>query len=264
MPVLILLAGFMVAGFAANQTLAAVDLDSTLAYRDAFLPPGVPSIAIRTDETAMLWNPAGLAFSGTYYLGYAWKGTYYKQHREISTHFFLTKIGGFGIGYARDNYSRGTKNQFLISLAPPISRSFSIGVTNKWKGAFNLDAGAWLKFGNMGTMAFVWRDLRETDRDRKAYEAGVAIFPSRRAALHFDVIIEDNSWRKGTTLGGGLYAGLSQSFSMGGSYFRDPDGNGIWRVGLKLDMPGNVAEGEFSRYSDDYQTYGIRMTSRNP
>ncbi|MFC1799928.1 hypothetical protein ACFL2Z_03350 [Candidatus Eisenbacteria bacterium] len=242
---------------------ASVDLDSTLAYRDAFLPPGVPSIAVRTDETAMLWNPAGLAFSGMYFLGYAWKGTYYKQHQEISTHFFLTKAGGFGIGYTRDSYSKGTKNQFLISLAPPISKSFSVGVTNKWKGAYNLDAGAWLKFGNMGTLAFVWRDLRDTDHDRKTYEAGLGIFPTQRVALHFDVIIEDNSWRTGTTIGGGLYAAVSQSFYVGGSYFKDGDGNGIMRAALKLQMPGNVAEGEFSKSSDDYQTYGIRMTSFN-
>jgi len=246
------------------QATASVDLDSTFAYRDAFLPPGVPSVAVRTDETAMLWNPAGLAFSGAYFLGYAWKGTYYKQHQEISTHFFLTKMGGFGIGYTRDSYSKGTQNQFLISLAPPISKSFSIGVTNKWKGAFNLDAGAWLKFGDMGTLAFVWRDIRETDRDRKAYEAGLAIFPTQRSTLHFDVIIEDNSWRKATTLGGGLYAALSQNFYLGGSYFWDGNGNRIMRVGLKLQMPGNVAEGTLSRYSDDYQTYGIRMTSFNP
>ena len=246
------------------QTWASVDLDSTLAYRDAFLPPGIPSVAVRTDETAMLWNPAGLAFSGTYFLGYAWKGSYYKQHQEISTHFFLTKAGGFGIGYTRDNYSRGTKNQYLISLAPNISNSFSVGVTNKWKGAFTLDAGAWLKFGSMGTLAFVWRDLRDTDRDRKTYEAGLAIFPTQRITMHFDVIIEDNSWRKGTTLGGGLYAAVNQSFYVGGSYFKDGDGNGIMRAALKLQMPGNVAEGEYSSSSDDYQTYGIRMTSHNP
>jgi len=126
----------------------------------------------------MLWNPAGLAFSGGYFLGYAWKGTYYKQHGEISTHFFLTKMGGIGFGYTRDNYSAGTKSQYLGSLAPPISKSFSIGVTNKRKGAFNLDAGAWLKFGNMGTLGFVWRDVRETDRDRKTYEVGLGIFPT--------------------------------------------------------------------------------------
>ena len=57
---------------AVTQATASVNLDSTLVYRDAFLPPGVPSIAVRTDETAMLWNPAGLAFSGGYFLGYAW------------------------------------------------------------------------------------------------------------------------------------------------------------------------------------------------
>jgi hypothetical protein len=221
-------------------------------------------VAIRTDETAMLWNPAGLAFSGVYYLGYAWKGTYYKRHKEISTHFFLTKASGFGIGYTRDNYSDGTQNQFLISLAPQISNSFSVGVTNKWKGAYNLDAGAWLKFGTMGTLGFVWRDVRETERDRKTYEAGLAIFPSERAALHFDVIIEDNSWRKGTTLGGGLYAGISQSFYVGASYFRDGDGNNTVRVTLKLHMPTNVAESDISRSSDDFQTYGIRMTRHNP
>ena len=254
---MILLIIFTVVGLAG----ASVDLDSTLAYRDAFLPPGVPSVAVRTDETAMLWNPAGLAFSGAYFLGYAWKGSYYKQHLEASTHFFLTKAGGFGMGFTRDNYSKGTQSQFLISLAPNISNSFSLGVTGKWKGAFNLDAGAWLRFGTMGTLAFVWRDLRETDRDRKTYEGGLAIFPTRRVTLHFDVIVEDNSWRTGTTLGGGLYASVSRSFHVGGSYFRDGDGNNIMRATLALQMPGNVAEGDFSRSSDDFQTYGIRMTS---
>ena len=242
---------------------SSVNLDSTLAYREAFLPPGIPSVAVRTDETAMLWNPAGLAFSGQYFLGYAWKGPYYREHIEIATNFFLTKIGGFGMGYTRDNYSTGTKNQFLISLAPPITRDFSVGVTNKWKGAFNLDAGTWLKFGSMGTLGFVWRDVRDTDRDRRTYEVGLAIFPTLRSTVHFDVIIEDNSYRTGTTIGGGIYAALTRSFYMGGSYFRDPDGNSIWRAGMKLQMPGNVAEGEYSRSSDDFQTAGFRITSHD-
>ena len=53
------------AALCAAVPAAALALDSTLvesfAWRDTFLPCGIPSVALRTNETAMLWNPAGVA-----------------------------------------------------------------------------------------------------------------------------------------------------------------------------------------------------------
>jgi hypothetical protein len=252
-----------------SVTVDIAPIEASFAWRDAFLPPGVPTVAIRSDETAMLWNPAGMAYSGTYYLGYAWKGTYRKDvtreyDKEISTHFFLTKARGFAFGYVRDSYSEGEQNMFLFSLAPRISEFFSLGWTGKWKAGFNFDVGTMVRLGPKITLGFVGRDLRERSNTRRYWETGLAVTATRRLLLHYDVIVEDSSWRIATAHGGGFYANLKSGISFGASYFTDGEGNGIIRGSLKLMMPGNVIDSEYSNSTDDYQTLGVRISSHNP
>lgn len=238
---------------------------STLAYRDAFLPPGAPSVAVHADETAMLWNPAGLAMSGVYYLGYSWKGTYYEDDLQIQSHYALTKAKGFGIGIMRDNYSEGVKTTTLFSLAPPITDYLTLGWTGKWKGGFNFDVGAMLVLERHLALGFVGRNVRYRDDVRRYWEGGLALHAvPGRFTLHFDVIVEDSPWRAETGLGGGINANLESGISVSASYFTDGEGHGIARGGLRLRMPGNIFEGEYTQYTNDFQTLGARLSTHNP
>jgi hypothetical protein len=238
---------------------------STLAFRDAFLPPGPPSVAVHTDETSMLWNPAGLSMSKAYYLGYLWKGTYFEDDLAVQTHFALTKARGFAIGLMRDDYSKGVKTTTLFSLAPPITDNLSVGWTGKWKGGFNFDAGLMFMLGRRVSVGFVGRNLRYKKNVRRYWEGGLALHAVPGSfTCHFDVIVEDSPWRAETALGGGFYARLSDGLSLTASYFRDGEGHGITRAGLGFSLPGNTFEGEYTQYANDYQTLGLRIASKNP
>ena len=238
---------------------------STLTYRDAFLPPGTPSVALHADETAMLWNPAGIAMSGVYYLGYAWKGTYYDDDIRIQSHYALTKARGFGIGVMRDDFSKGVKTTTLFSIAPPITDKFTLGWTGKWKGGFNFDVGLMAILGRHLSFGFVGRNIRYKPNVRRYWESGLALHAvPGRLTCHFDVIVEDSPWRAETALGGGFNLNLEQGVSITASYFTDGEGHGIARAGLRLSMPGNTVEGEYTQYTNDFQTMGVRLASRNP
>jgi hypothetical protein len=239
-------------------------LDSTFTYRDAFLPPGIPSVAVHTDESGMIWNPAGLALSNIFYLGYSWKGTYLREHLETSTHFVISKARGFAMGYVRDNYSEGVKNAFLLTLSPRLSNQFAVGWTGKWKGGFNFDVGVMMGVGRHLSLGFVGRNLRYKKNVRRYWESGLGIFPTRRIILTFDVIVEDSAWRKETGFGGAVYANLGRGVAIGTSYFTDGEGNNNIRASLKFRMSRNVIESEYASYTNDWQTVGIRFSARNP
>jgi hypothetical protein len=249
--------------------LMASDLEEvfpyTLTFRDAFLPPGAPSVAMHFDETAVLWNPAGIAMSEVYALAYAWKGTYFDDDLKVQSHFLLTKSHGFGLGLRRDNYSRGVKTTTFFSLAPPITKDLAIGWTGKWRGGFNFDAGAMLVLGRRLSVGFVGRNLRERKNVRRYWESGLAAHLSPgRLSCYFDVVVEDSPWREVTALGGGFDAALEHGVSIGFSYFTDGEGHGITRGALKIRMPGNLMEGEYTEYTNNFQTMGLRLTARSP
>jgi len=238
---------------------------STLTFRDAFLPPGTPSVALHADETAMFWNPAGIAMSGVYYLGYAWKGTYYDDDVQIQSHYALTKARGFGIGIMRDDFSEGVKTTTLFSIAPPITDKFSLGWTGKWKGGFNFDVGAMAVLGRHLSFGFVGRNVRYKPNVRRYWESGLALYAvPGRFNCHFDVIVEDSPWRAETAFGGGFNLNLEQGVSVSASYFTDGEGHGIARIGLRISLPGNTLEGEYTQYQNEYQTMGVRIAARNP
>jgi hypothetical protein len=270
---LILLSIFLIplplfAGSASDPDSAASGSDpflSTLAFRDAFLPPGTPSVALHADEVAMLWNPAGIAMSDVYFLGYSWKGTYFSGDLKVQSHYILTKARGFAIGVMRDNYSKGVKTTTLFSLAPPITNKFSLGWTGKWRGGFNFDAGAMLVLGNHVSFGFVGRNIRYLKNVRRYWESGIGlhVVPGR-LTCHFDVVVEDSPWRTETALGGGFNANLDHGITVTASYFTDGEGHGVTRAGLRLSMPGNTFEGEYGQYTNDYQSLGVRLASRNP
>jgi hypothetical protein len=245
------------------------DLDSTFAasfaYREAFLPPGVHSVALRADETAILWNPAGIPMSGTYYLGYAWKGTYYGDDKVVSTHFFLTKARGFGIGWMRDGFSEGVKTTTVFSIAPAVSKSMGLGFTGKWKGGFNFDCGLMLKLGKRISIGLVGRNLRDKENVRRYYEGGIGAFViPGKLTLHFDVINEDSPWRKETVYGGGFAWQIQRHVGMSASYFTDESGTDIIRGSLNFLPPGEIVEGEYSKFSDDWSTLSARIASHSP
>jgi hypothetical protein len=237
-------------------------IDATFSYRETFLPPGVQSVAMRTDETAILWNPAGLAMSPIYYIGYSWKGTYLKDDRQVESQFLLTKARGFGMGFVRDDYSPHTKTTTLFTLAPHVVDDFAIGFTGKWKGGFNFDCGAMLRVKDRLTLGVVGRNLRERENIRRYLEGGVAITAvPQRLTLFFDVIDEDSPWRDALAYGGGFTARLEYSVNVGASYFYDGDGNKIFRASLSFMSGINVLAGEYSTATNKWYTVGARLAS---
>ena len=212
----------------------------------------------------MLWNPAGMAMSATYNMGYAWKGTYYGDDKVVSTHFFLTKARGFGIGVVKDDYSEGTRTMTLFSLAPRVHRSLGLGFTGKWKGGFNFDAGASLALGRRAILAAVAKDIRNRDDARKYYEAGIAIFAvPEKLTLFFDFIDEDSRWRDESVYGGGIVARLQRSISMSASYFVDESDTYIWRGSLRVIFPSQILDAEYSVFSNDWETLSARFATRS-
>jgi len=241
---------------------AAKPIDSSLSWRDAFLPPGIPSVALRYDETAVLWNPAGLAMSDAYFIGYSWKGTYLDDKRQVATHFLLVKSKGFGMGFTRDDYSEGTKFTTLFTLAPHVTKSSAVGFTGKWKGGFNFDCGAIWRFRNRVSLAAVGRNLRDRPTARRYIEGGLAVtaLPGK-LGVFFDVINEESPWRDALGYGGGLTARLERSVGASVSYFTDGDDHGTVRASLSFTSGVNLIEGEYSSSSDSWTTLSGRIAS---
>jgi hypothetical protein len=99
---------------------------------------------------------------------------------------------------------------------------------------------------------------------RRYWESGLALHAvPGRLTFHFDVIVEDSPWRAETGLGGGFLANLKGGISISASYFTDGEGHGITRGGLRLMMPSNVVEGEYTEYTNNYQSLGFRLTTRS-
>jgi opacity protein-like surface antigen len=248
--------------FGLADAASAKEIDSTFSFREILLPPGVPSVALRTDETAILWNPAGLAMSKAYYVGYSWKGTYLKDDKQAGSHFLLTKARGFGIGFVRDDYSEHVKTTTIFTLSPHVIDSFSLGFTGKWKGGFNFDCGAMLRAGDRVTFGFVGRNLREKKDVRRYLEGGVAITAvPHKLNFFFDVINEESPWRDALAYGGGFTAKLEYSIYIGASYFYDGDGNKIFRTSLSFLSGVNILAGEYSISTDNWRTIGGRFAS---
>jgi len=246
------------------EEASAKAVDSTFTFRDALLPPGVPSVAMRDDETAILWNPAGLAMSRAYYLGYAWKGTYQRDDRQVSTHFILTKARGFGIGIMRDDSAPGTKITTLFSLAPHVTNSFAVGFTGKWKGGFNFDCGLIYRKEPYLSIGLVGRNLRDKENARRYFEGGLAIAASpRRLNLFFDMINEESPWRDALAYGGGLTAKLEYGITTTLSCFTDGQGHETYRASLSFSGGVNVFEGEYSVTTNHWSTVSGRIANRS-
>ena len=264
--VLGLASGLWVFALGATDALASLDslgtaLDSSFTFREVCLPPGVPSVALRSDETAVLWNPAGLAMSKTYYVGYAWKGTYLEDARQVAVHFLMIKSRGFGLAFSRDDVSDGVKNTVYVALARSFPGRIATGVTAKWKGAFNYDCGAVARLGKRMSVGLVGRNLRNRSKSRRYWEGGVGIYAVRKRLLVFsDVVAEDSPWRKATADGGGLVLHLADWATVTTAYFTDGEDNNTFRTTLQIGLPRRVIEGEYSKASDDWQTLSARLS----
>jgi hypothetical protein len=240
------------------------ELDSTLNYRDAFLPPGPPSVAMRFDETAMLWNPAGMAMSRAYYIGFAWKGTYFDEQRQIATQFYMVKARGFGLGFMHDDITDGTRTTTLFSVAPHVTNSFSVGFTGKWKGGFNFDCGAMYKYSDWVAVGVVGRNLRDTRDVRRYIESGLAVTAvPRKLTLFFDVINEESPWRDELAYGGGVTTRLEYGINVTLSYLDDGERHSTYRASLSLTAGSTIFEGEYSTTSNDWYTLAGRYASRS-
>jgi hypothetical protein len=240
-------------------------LDSTLvssyAWRDTFLPSGIPSVALRTNETSILWNPAGVAMGNPYSAGYAYTAVYSGDSKATGTHFILTNMRGLGFGFTRDNIGEGTKTRMLLNVSPRFSRSFALGWTGKWRGAFNFDVGAMMRVRNRLSLGFVGRDLRETKEARTYYEAGIALIISPRAfGIFYDTVIEDNIYRKATAHGGGIYVGFEGSVFFIGTLTNDGEGHTYFRFVLQLYSPSGLLEGAYMNATDDFTSLGGRFS----
>lgn len=240
-------------------------LISSIAYRDAFLPPGVPSVALRDDETGMLWNPACMAMSRTFHLGYSWKGTYLDDDRKVSNHFFLTKAKGFALGTVREYIGAEKNTGYLFSVFPQVTPRFALGWTGKWKGGFNFDCGAIALIGKRISVGVVGRNLRNKDNVRRYYEGGIAVSViPRRLGLFFDVIDEDSPWRDETAYGGGFEATLEYGIQMTLSYFNDGERHETVRAGLTLMFPKQAVTGEYTQSTDEWTTLSGRIATHSP
>ena len=250
--------------FAFPHDAEAKAVDSTFTFRDALLPPGVPSVAMRDDETAMLWNPAGLAMSRAYLVSYAWKGTYHEDDRQVSTHFLLMKARGFGLGFTRDDTAPGTKVTTLFTLAPHVVSNFALGFTGKWKGGFNFDSGLMYRKEPYFSLGFVARNLRDRKNARRYFEGGVAIAAApHRLTLFFDVINEESTFRDAFAYGGGLSAKMEYGITLNASCFTDGQHHETYRASLNLSGGVNVIEGEYSVTTNDWSTVSARVASRS-
>ena len=240
----------------------ASSIDSSFAFRETFLPPGPPSVAMRLDETAILWNPAGLAFSNLYSVGYAWKGIYREDQRTCATQFFLTKARGVGFGFLRDDLKEGVKTTALLSLAPRVSHNLSLGFTGKWRGGFNFDCGAMIKLGRRTLIGVVARNLRKKENIRRYWEGGIRIVLAKDRLIAFgNVVNEDSPWRKSTSYGGGFYVKLDNSMRSFISYTDDGCGHTIFKASLEISAGDAMIEGSYSQSSDDWVTISVRLSN---
>ncbi len=241
------------------------DIDSTFAYREIFLPPGLPSVALRTDETALLWNPAGIAMSRTYYLGYAWKGVYLGDHPHVISQFFLAKSKGFGLGYMHDSHSPGDANTYILTLAPAVSRTIALGFTGKWRGGFNFDCGFMGNFHNRLSVGFVARNLRKKTDARRYYEGGIAInILPHKLSTFFEVVNENSKWHKATSYGIGIISTFKGGMCASLTYFTDTDDISVVRATLRFVLSRNIIEGEYSNFTNDHSIVGARIVSHSP
>jgi hypothetical protein len=236
-------------------------LVESFAWRDTFLPCGLPSVALRTNETAILWNPAGIAMGNSYSAGYAYTAVYSGEERKTGTHFVLSNTRGLGFGLTKDDIGEGTKTRILFAVAPRFSHRISVGWTGKWRGRFNFDVGAMLRIKEHISLGFVGRDLRDTRDARTYYESGIALLVSpSKFGLFYDVIVEDNIYRKATAHGGGLYIGFENQVFFMAALTADGEGSTYLRFVLQLFSPGGLLEGSYMESSNDYKSLSGRFS----
>jgi hypothetical protein len=248
---------------AAPAPALAVDslLVSSYAWRDTFLPCGLPSVSLRTNETAILWNPAGIAMGNAHSVGYAYTAVYSGDSKETGTHFMLTNTRGLGFGLTRDNIGDGTRTRMLLAVAPRFSDAISVGWTGKWRGGFNFDVGAMMKIGNRLSLGFVGRDLRDSHDARTYYETGIALVASpSKFGVFYDAVIEDNLYRKATAHGGGFYLGFESSAFFICSLTSDGEGNTYFKFILQLYSPNGLLEGSYATSSNDFKSLSGRFS----
>jgi hypothetical protein len=244
-------------------TALAVDstLVSSYAWRDTFLPSGLPSVALRTNETSILWNPAGIAMGSRYSAGYGYTAVYAGEDRETGTHFILTNTSGLGFGFTKDNIGDGTRTRMLLAVAPRFSDALALGWTGKWRGTFNFDVGMMIRVANRLSLGFVGRDLRETEEARTYYEAGIALIISpRQFGMFYDAVVEDNAYREATAHGGGIYVGFENSVFFIGTLTYDGEGHTYFRFTLQLYSPNGLLEGAYMTATDDFTSLGGRFS----
>ena len=248
---------------AAPGTALAVDSSfvASYAWRDTFLPCGIPSVALRTNETAMLWNPAGVALGSAFSAGYAYTAVYEGDDKASGTHFALTNTRGLGFGFTRDTIGDGTRTRMLLTVAPRFSQVFAVGWTGKWRGAFNFDVGAVMRIKNRVSLGFVGRDLRETKQARTYYEAGIAVIVSpSKFGMFYDAIIEDNEYRNATAHSGGIYVGFEGSVFFVGTLTDDGEGHTYFRFNLQLYSPGGLLDGGYMTSNAGFTSLGGRFS----
>lgn len=247
---------------ASHQALAqGSPIDSTGFFRDLYLPPGLPSVALQIDENAILWNPSGIGMSQAYYIGYAWKGIYRQGKKQATNHFFLTKSRGFGFGFMHDSHSVGVKTTTLLSISPPVSSRFSIGFTAKWRGGFNFDCGATAVPMQAIRIAAVGRNLRDDSGSPRYIEAGLAAgMASGKVTIFADVIFEETDVRQSTTYGGGIVTNWGHGFITGISFFADKNRISMIRAGIRFHANPNIIDGEYWKSSDRWSSLSAKIS----
>jgi hypothetical protein len=258
----------LITGFSLSAASPAWAVDSLLvssyAWRDTFLPCGIPSVALRTNETAVLWNPAGIALGNAYSAGYAYTAVYSGEAKQTGTHFVLTNTRGLGFGFTKDNIGEGTRTRMLFTVSPRFSDVFSVGWTGKWRGGFNFDVGTMMRLGRYISLGLVGRDLRDMEDARRYYEAGVAFIVSPSTfGVFYDAVIEDNVYRKATAHGGGFYVGFEKSVFFTATITSDGEGGTYFRFILQLYSPGGLLEGAYMTSSPDFTSLSGRFSRWN-
>lgn len=247
---------------APDQALAQkTAIDSTGFFRDLYLPPGLPSVALQIDENAIIWNPSAIGLSQRYYIGYAWKGIYRQGKKVATNHFFLTKSRGLGFGFMHDSHSVGVKTTTLLSIAPPVSSRFSIGFTGRWRGGFNFDFGATAVPMQRIRVAIVGRNLRQDRSSQRYIEAGLAgAAISSKVTVFADVIFEETDLRKTTTYGGGIVTNWGHGFTTSLAFLVDQDHVSVIKAGIRFHSNPNIIEGEYWKSSNRWSSLSARIS----
>ncbi len=248
--------------FAGTQvSTASASFGSSSCFRDLYLPPGPPSVALQIDENAILWNPSAIGLSSRYYIGYAWKGIYFEGKKEVTNHFFLTRSRGFGFGFMHDSHSVGVKTTTLLAISPPVSSRFSLGFTGKWRGGFNFDCGVSVVPTDEIRIAIVGRNLREDSPSPRYIEGGIAAGAiSNKLTLFFDTIFEESESRKKTIYGCGILANWGHGFITSFSFFQDQADLTTIRAAIRLHQGPNIIEGEYWKASDRWSSLSARIS----